>query len=263
MRVFAFALLFGMLVVPAEGQTIWSRPYEPNQVAVEVIVPDASDDASVLSGATFLSGTLSINDNVELATELPLARYGTSANDASSASAVGNPYLGFGFSGSRIPFLLQIGARVPVAPSNAAATLGQTTDVGRTSAFNPDEFVLSALLNGRFSLGRRTTVRLRTGFGRASSPTPDTTSGRNQDWRMYYDAQIWGEGDRLITGLSVTGRASLTTPGETRHHAALSVMGNWSRVQPGLLVGTSLNDLFQTGDFVPVAGFTLSINYIR
>lgn len=263
MRVFALALLFGMLVVPADGQTIWSRPYEPNQVTVEAIVPDASDDASVLSGASFLTGTLSVNDNVELAAELPLARYGASSNNASSASAVGNPYLGFGLSSQRIPFLFQIGARIPAAPSNAAAAIGETANIGRTSAFNPDEFTLSGLLNGRFSIGRHTSLRLRTGLGYASSPPPDTTSGRNQDWRMYYDAQIWGEGDRLITGLSVTGRATLTTPGDTQHHAVLSLMGNWHRVQPGLVAGTSLNDLFQAGAFVPFAGFTLSINYMR
>lgn len=263
MRVLVFVLLLGLFVVPAEGQTIWSRPYEPNQFAVEVIVPDASDDATILSGATFLTGTVSINDNVELAAELPVARYTTAATDESSASAVGNPYLGFGFSSTTLPFLVQVGARIPVAPSNAATRFAQTADAGRTSAFRPDEFILTSLLNGRLPVGRNSTLRLRTGLGYATYPAPQTTGGRNRDWRMYYDAQIWREGDRLITGLSFTGRANLTTSRDTQHHAGLSIMGNWRHVQPGVVTGTSLNALFQDSELVPFIGLTLSVSYMH
>ena len=85
MRTLLSALLLGLLVFPASGQTIWSRPYEPNQIAVEAIVPDA-DDASVLSGATFLTGTVSLSDNVELAAELPVARYSPTRGQIGRAS---------------------------------------------------------------------------------------------------------------------------------------------------------------------------------
>jgi hypothetical protein len=258
MRVLVVVLLFGVLVGPAEGQTIWSRPYEPNQLAVEAIVPEA-ENASVLSGATFFSGSLSLNDNVELAAELPVARYDPTADGASTTTAIGNPYVGLGFSSTRIPLLFQLGARIPTAPSNVASRLGESGDVGRVPAFRPEEFSLTGLLNGRLPLARNSTLRLRAGLGYASRPDGPT----NRDWRLHYDVQVWREGERLVTGLSVTGRALLTRPGTTQHHAALSVMTNWTRVQPGLVVGTSLNDLVQNEAFTPFAGVTLSVTYMR
>jgi hypothetical protein len=262
MRALLFALLLGLLAVPADAQTIWSRPYQANQLAVEAIVPDTPDDASALTGATFLTGTLSLNDNLEVAAELPMARYGATADGVSSTTAVGNPYVGLGFSSTTIPVLVQIGARIPVAPTNAAARIGTAADLGRLSAFRPEEFVLSGLLNGRRDIGRNTTLRVRTGLGYASFERP-TPQDRKREWRAYYDAQIWREGDRFITGVSITGRATLTKPRRTQHHAVLSLMGNWRRVQPGLMVGTALNDLVQDGTLTPVAGITLSVTYLR
>jgi hypothetical protein len=259
MRLFASLLFLGLLALPADGQTIWSRPYEPNQLAVEVIAPEAPDEATVLSGATFVTGTVSLNDNVSLAAELPFARYGTNAAGASSTTALGNPYLGVGFSSTTLPFLLEIGTRLPLAPSNAAARLGQSADIGRTSAFRREEFGLSTLLNGRLSTGRNSTLRLRTGLGYASRTRSGNT---DRDWRLLYEAQLWREGERLITGLSMAGRAALSPPRQTQHHAVISVMGNWRRVQPGLIAGTSVNDLVQDGDFAPFVGLTLSVTYL-
>ena len=260
MRTLLSALLLGLLVFPASGQTIWSRPYEPNQIAVEAIVPDA-DDASVLSGATFLTGTVSLSDNVELAAELPVARYSPTPGPAASTTALGNPYLGVGLSSTSFPLLVQMGARLPLAPANAAARLGQSADMGRTSAFHYEELVLSTLVNGRFSLGRNSTVRLRTGLEYGSGP--HSGGETNRDWRLRYEGQIWRQGPRLITGFSVTGQATLSAPAGTRHHAALSVMINGRRVQPGLVAGTGLNDLFQDGGFAPFVGLTLSVTYLR
>lgn len=261
MRALTFALLLGLLVPSADGQTIWSRPYQPNQFAVEALVPDAADDAALLTGATFLTGTLSLNDNLELATELPVARYGATSDGVSSTTAVGNPYLGIGFSGSRIPILFEIGARLPTAESNDATQIGRTVDPGRTAAFRPDEFVLSGLLNGRVQIGRNSSVRLRTGMAYASQSR--SSASRRRDWRLHYDAQLWREGDRLITGLSFVGRATVSDPRDTQHHAVLSFMGNWNRVQPGVVAGTSLNDLIQDGTFSFFGGLTLSISYLR
>lgn len=262
MRVFVAAALLSLLSVPVQAQTLWSRPYEPNQIAVEALMPDA-DDASGLSGATFITATASLSENIELLTELPLARYQPS-NGGGSSSALGNPFVGLGLSSTRLPLLLQVGARIPAAPSNPAARIGNAADIGRTRAFNADEVVLSGLANGRYEISRQSTLRVRSGLAYASRPpAADTLNGRERDWYLHYDAQLWREGNRLITGLTFTGRSLLTSPGTSAHHLSLSMLANWERVQPGLLVGTSLNDLVQEGSFTPFAGLTLSVSYGR
>lgn len=261
MRTFVLALLLSLLGLPSHAQTLWSRPYEPNQLTVEAIVPDAATEGTALSGATFVTATVSLSDNVELAAELPVARFRPSGGGARASTALGNPFVGLGLSSTAVPFLFQLGARVPVAPSNRAAPIGAAADVGHTPAFGPDEFTLSGLINTRFELSRYSTVRLRTGpeFGTRPSPTgPD----RLRRWGLHYDAQIWREGERFITGLTFTGQSELSRAA-SRHHAMLSLMGNWSLVQPGLLAGASLNDLFREGTFVPIVGLTLSVSYGR
>jgi hypothetical protein len=260
---FSTVLLLGLLVPAAHAQTIWSRPYAPNQIAIEALVPDTPADAGGLSGATFVTGTASLSENVEFAGELPIARAG-GANGISSTTALGNPYLGFGFSSTTLPVLVEVGTRLPVASSQRAGRIGRGADMGRTAAFRRDEFSLSTLANGRFAVGRRSSVRLRAGATFASFPASTSPSDSNETaWRLQYDAQLWREGERLITGLSFTGRAVVSTPRRTRHHVALSLMANWTRVQPGLVVGTSVNDLVQDGAFSPFAGLTLSVSYGR
>jgi len=258
MRTIPFLLLIGLLVLPTRGQTILSKPYEPNQLSVEAISPDAQD-ASILSGATFLTATVSVTSNISLSGELPLARFDATADGGPSNTAMGNPYVGLGFNSTRLPILLELGARIPAAPSNAAARLGQFADIGRVPAFQPNEFSLSGLLNRRFSVGRNSSVRLRSGLSYASSPNPN---GRDRDWRMLYEAQLWREGNRLITGFSFAGRTPLTDR-SSQHHAVLSIMGNWRPVQPGIMAGVALNDLFEDGTFSPFAGLTLSITPLR
>jgi len=259
MRTCLAVALLCLCVAPASAQTLWSRPYQPNQIALEAIVPDADDDVAPLSGASFFTWTVSLSDNVELATELPFARYASNTSGVNSSTAIGNPFVGLGLSSTRIPFLFEIGVRVPTAPANNASVIGGTADMGRVPAFGSDEVSITGLLNWRTEIGRFSTARFRAGLGYASYTTPSIP----RDWRAHYDAQLWRETDRFITGLTLTGRALLTTPATTQHHAVLSVMGNWNWVQPGLLVGTSLNDLVQNSEFVPFGGLTLSISYMR
>jgi len=262
MRPFVAALLLSALCLPAHGQTLWSRPYQPNQIAVETIVPD-TDGASFFSGATFITGTASLSENIELQAELPIARFQPSGNGV-SASTIGNPYVGIGLSSTATPVLLEVGVRIPAASSNRAAGIGAATDIGRTSAFVPDEFGLSALLNGRYELGRQSTIRLRSGFAYGSRPSANSSSdSRRTRWQMHYEAQLWRESNPLLTGISLLGRHRLDSPGTSEHLLSLSVMADWPHLQPGVFAGTSLNDLFQEGTFSPVVGLTLSISYGR
>lgn len=254
MRVLFSALLLSLLSLPAGAQTIFSRPYVPNQVAVETIVPNA-DDAEGGTGAMFVTATASLTGNIELAAELPVARNGS----GTGSTTVGNPYLGVGLSSTKMPFLLEIGARLPTASNNLGAATGRAASFGRTPAFGPEEVVLSALANSRIRLSRQSTIRVRTGFSYASRES--APNDRSRDWLFHYEGQLWREGNRLITGLTFTGQALLTSPGTTNHHAGLSLMGNWNRVQPGILIGGALNPLFSRGELVPYAGITLSISY--
>lgn len=262
MRALFLASLLSLLSLPTQAQTLWSRPYEPNQLTVETIVPDAATDGDFPSGATFITGTASLSDNVELTAELPLARYQPSVDGAGTTTALGNPFVGLGLSSTTVPFLLELGARIPAAPSNRAARIGGTADVGRTPAFGPDEFSLASLVNGRLEISRYSTARFRSGFEFSSRPSPSGPD-RIQTWRLRYDVQLWREGDRFLTGFSFTGQTRLSQAGTNRHHASLSVMPNWNLIQPGILAGASLDDLFSDGTWVPFVGVTLSISYGR
>ena len=258
------AVLLGGLLAPAQAQTVLSRPYEPNQIAVEAIIPEfPSDGVSFWSGGMFLSFTRSFNDNLELVTELPMARY---AAGATSATAVGNPYIGLGLSSTRNPILLELGVRVPAVPSNQALQAGRRADAGRTAAFRDEAFSASTLLNGRLAIGRRTTLRLRTGLSYASENRPNA-DGRKGAWRLPYSAQLWRNGDQFLTGFSVVGRPVLTdsplNEGRSTHRAVVSFMLNGETVQPGVLLGTGLNALFSDGEFRWIGGLTLSISYLR
>ena len=258
------AACLAALCPPASGQTVFSRPYQPNQIAVEAIVPGVPNaDPSFPSGATFLTVTRSLSENIELMAELPVARY---AADDSSAAAVGNPYVGVGLSSTSAPVLLELGARIPAVPSNQALVAGRHADLGRTAAFRDEAFSGSALLNGRFEVGRRTTLRLRVGLTYASVPV-DTTNSNEDDWRLPYSAQLWRDGEQWMTGLSIVGRPALADSapdvGRSTHRAIFSLMLDGDRVQPGLLVGAGLDPLVNDGELVPVGGVTLSISYKR
>ena len=257
-------VLVAGLLAPAQAQTVWSRPYEPNQIVLEGLLPELpNDDATGLSGATFLTVTRSLSETLELVAELPVARYATSRT---STTAVGNPYVGVGLSSTSTPVLLELGVRIPAVPSNRAPVAGRHTDVGRTAAFRDEAFSASALLNTRLAVGRRTTLRLRAGLTYASVHV-DSTNGTESDWRLPYSAQLWREGEQFMTGLSIVGRPALSDSapdvGRSTHHAVLSFMVDWDRVQPGLLLGTGLDPLINDGRFELVGGVTLSISYLR
>lgn len=255
--------LIVLLDTPAEAQTLWSRPYQANQIAVEALIPERPDaNTSVGSGATFFTLTRSLNDNVELVAELPVAR---DEGNGSSSAAVGNPYGGLGLSSGTLPLLLELGVRIPAVPSNTARSVGQRADPGRTAAFRDEDISVSALFNGRIPLGRRTSLRLRTGLTFASADTTNTPYSNQGRWRLPYSAQLWREGQQFLTGLSIVGRPRLTNTdideGRSANHAMVSIMLDGDRVQPGLLLGTGLDPLFEDGQFEWIGGITLSISY--
>lgn len=263
--IFAIGLALSLgAAVPVDAQTVWTRPYQHNQVSVELIGPQFENDGiDPTSGAAYLSATRSLTDNIELVAELPVARLDSAGT---SESVIGNPYIGVGFSGSRTPFLIELGLRFPVLDDpGAAAFAGSFTDVARTRAFQFDETLISGLANWRVRLGQASSLRLR--GGAVYAEFPNRVDGRRrveQDVRLKYNAQYWYEGDRTILGLTLAGQGTLTAPGgygsKSRHWLVGTIIGDFDVVRPGLLIGVSLDEIVR--DTAPIfIGLTLSTSY--
>lgn len=228
----------------AHAQTIFTRPYQPSTLSVEAVAPTFSGDSlDAASGALFVSASYTLNTNVELMVELPVAR---ASGDPGSSTGLGNPLIGLGFSSTSFPLLVEVGARLPLADDDLASRVGAFTDFGRGRAFQPEERLGYLLGNTRFPIGRQTSVRFRGGFSYAAFPR-DTVEGERTetDVRIRYSAQLWREGDRLITGLTLTGRGTLTAPGsygkKSIHHVALTTLVDVRRFAPGITVGLPLD----------------------
>lgn len=240
------AAVFAWFAPPtADAQTILTRPYEPSTASVEVVHPTyAADSLGLGTSAAFVSASYTLNENIEAVAELPVARV-----DAGSVTAtrLGNPFVGFLFSSTSLPLLIEMGVRLPVADGSAATELGSFSDAGRGAAFIKEEFAIHTLGNTRVQLGRNTTLRLRGGGVYSVYPVPDDAGGeRNErDFRLRYAAQLWREGDPLVLGLTFTGRGTVTAPGsynqKSVHYLAGTVILDVGRVMPGLTVGVPFN----------------------
>ena len=254
----------GMTVAPAPGQTLFSRPYATNQIAVEVIAPSpVARETDPLAGAAFVSGTYAVAPWLHVAGELPVAA--STVTGTPGAAALGNPYVGIGLSGVTAPILVEAGVRLPVASPGSVLYSAVGSDPGRTRAFRADEVAVSLLVSSRLRVGRASTLRLRAGAVYGAAPPNDTTSQRtDENARLRYGLQYWNEGDAIILGLSVAGRTHLTGSlpegGMHRHHVVATVLSRGHSVQPGLLLGVAVEDI---ADPDPVIGLTVSVPYGR
>lgn len=256
--------LIGLAGPEVLAQTIWSRPYETNQIALDAIAPSfLTGQTPGFSGGAFLSGTYLVTDRIEVAAELPVAY--SIGEDTISSPMVGNPYVGVGLSGLSVPFLLEIGARLPVASLPSPVQAAATADAGRVPAFRPNEFSLSGLMSGRMKIGKASTLRLRAGPAYGSFAATDTTNQRTEkEWRAHYSLQYWHEGQPFVLGLGVVGETRLSGSerftSKSRHHVVGSVIFDHSVAQPGLLFGLELDGV---SDAALLAGLTLAVPYGR
>lgn len=265
MKKYLLCLLLAGLSMQAVGQPIWTRPYAPNRISVEMLRPaldtPAADELEPFTGAAFVAGTFLASERMGLTVEVPVARYAKETGSVSTAESVmGNPYIGLDITANRTPVLLELGARIPVlSDTSAAATLGTLSDADRSDAFAADLFTAQALLNYRIEFWRHYSLRLRGGPQLAVGTSDDAATnlvGR-------YGLQIWREGERFIWGLGATGRALVTESGSfddrTVHHAGGTFLLNFERAQPGLFVQVPLNS--DVSDQVNwVMGVTLSVS---
>lgn len=246
----------------ATAQTQFTRPYLPSVVSVEVVRPAFEDETlSADTGALFVTGSYTLNENVEIVGELPVARAG--GEEIETTTTIGNPLIGFAFSSTRLPILVEVGGRLPVADDNLAAELGGTADYGRGSAFLHDERQLYLLGNTRLQLGRRLSLRVRGGL--AYSVFQNVVEGRQRtekDLRLRYSAQAWREGDWLTLGAMFNGRGTTTAPGgygsKSTHHVAGTAIIDIGKIAPGITVGLPLDG--SARDVAPfILGFSVDV----
>lgn len=265
----ATALLSLALVPGSQAQSLWSTPYVPNQIALEVLQPTLSsgpdEDISVLTSANTLWGSHLVNDRTTVVVGVPVAYYqstveGDPPTDLTDTQ-FGNPYVGVGVSSTRVPLLIELGVRLPLAAEATAATrAGRAVDLVHREAFAPHTLSAQITLNTRWEWSRTTSLRFR-GGPLLTLPTQDA-SGTTEVYTRY-GVQGWYEGDRLIMGLGLTGRALISERGgafadRTTHQASGVFIVNLPRVQPGLLIRAPINGP-GSDDVDIVAGITLSV----
>jgi len=264
-----FVLLLGLWPRSGTAQSLWTKPYEPNQVALELLQPSldtpANETVSFLTGAGILSGSYLLNDRTTFVAEVPFAHYQSEVGEddptSISESMLGNPYVGLGVSSTRVPFLVELGVRLPIASDSSAATYaGTATDLDQSEAFVAHLLSAQLLLNARWELSRIASVRFR-GGPLVTVPTQD--DGSTTELFVRYSVQGWYEGERYVLGPGLTGRGLITEIGSnfsdrTTHQVGGTLIFNFPRVQPGVLVRTPLNG--PGSDAVDlIVGITLSV----
>ncbi len=238
-------MLMSLFAETVMAQTQFTRPYLPSTVSVEVVRPAFEDETlSGDTGALFVTGSYTLNENVELVGELPVARAG--GEGLQPTTTLGNPLFGFAFSSTRLPILVELGGRLPVAENNLAARLGQTADYGRGSAFLQDERQLYVLGNTRYQFSETVSIRVRGGLVYSVFENEVGSAQRTEkDLRLRYSAQAWREGDWLVLGFTFNGRGTTTAPGgygsKSTHHVAATAILDIGKIAPGITVGIPLD----------------------
>jgi hypothetical protein len=266
----ALVVLLLLALTPAsQAQSLWSTPYVPDQIALEVLQPTLqsapSEDISVLTSASTLWGSYLVTDRVTVVAGMPIAHYQSTQVDEPptdvTETQIGNPYVGVGVSSTRVPLLVELGVRLPLASDASLATrAGQATDLAHREAFAPDQFAAQIIANTRWDWTRRFGFRFR-GGPLLTTPTQDAP-GTTEAYARY-GVQAWKEGDRLVAGVGLTGRALLSERGgsftdRTTHQATGTLIWNLPAVQPGLLIRLPINEPNGAGVDV-VVGLTLSV----
>ena len=269
-RFLVAAAWLALALVPASrAQSLWSTPYVPNQITLEVLQPTLqsapTEDISLLTGASTLWGSYLLTDRTTVVVGMPVARYRSTLESEPSTDVaetqIGNPYVGVGMSSTRVPLLVELGVRLPLAPDASATTrAGQATDLVHREAFTPNLFSAQIIANARWNWTRRFGLRFRSG-PLLTTPTQDAP-GTTEVYARY-GVQAWQEGDRIVAGVGLMGRALLSERGgsfgnRTTHQATGTLIWNLPSVQPGLLLRLPINDPSGT-DVDVVVGLTLSV----
>lgn len=255
--------LWGLLLVAmlaalphsASAQSLWLPPYQPMQFGMEAVQPDIRDLEGV-SGAYFVSGSVSLNEGTELVAEVPVAYFRTRPARSAARTELGNPYLGLALTPDRAPLLIEVGGRIPVAKNTSTVVLAQHAEVGRPGAFLPEGGLVTLMGNGRIAFSRRLSLRVRAGglymhsTEQARAPSMPAV---DRDLFVQYGTILWYEGETLTTGLGMTGHANLTGRGgygeKSRHDLAATVhITGLPYVTPGVFGAWNVSSEFRNAD---------------
>jgi hypothetical protein len=248
MRRLLAALVACLLLCPgaAAAQSLWVKPYEPNQVSVAFMRPVFTDPASEVapaSGTAFAGTSVSLTSYIELIGEMPLVWYGAGDPSPRLRLEPGNPYLGVGIASEETPVFWELGARVPLAegPPDALA-FGRTADVSRGTAFSPQTVTIQAAGNYRLPFSRRAGLRLRGGLNLALRAEGSRVG--TSEVIVPLSVQFWQEGEVFVFGVGATSQVYTARTSSFQDavdaYATGTAMIHYERFQPGIVIGAPL-----------------------
>lgn len=244
-------LILGWALLPAStaAQSLWLPPYQPMQFGVESVQPDIRDLKGV-SGAYFVTGTVSLTSGTEFVAEMPVAYFRTDAERSGADTKLGNPYVGLALTPKRSPLMIEVGGRIPIAENASTTVLGQHAEVGRPGAFLPEGGMFTVAGNTRLMFSESTSLRLRAGGFYAHSTEAARAPSMpkvDRDLFVQYGSVLWYEGDTFTGGLGFTGHANLTGQGnygqKSRHDLGATIhISGVPFVTPGVFAGWNIDN---------------------
>ena len=265
---FLFALgLLAAAVAPASAQSTWlDREHRPSVLA-EILFPSFKDtDSQFPTWTWFASTRLPVGATTMFVAELPYTRgeFG-SGTAGESGSSVGNPYLGIEYAPHPTGFLLEGGARIPLASDEKLIPfiVGYFTDVEREEAFVPDQ--VTARLGLHYHRAPDATSRVAYDLRFVPSLWIKTSDDFLNETELFlgYGAWLRYEGEMARVGGGLTGRWNATSNGADFGEASFhqfDVGADFLRgpVRPGIQFKLPLDDGLQTA-LNSVVGLTVTV----
>jgi hypothetical protein len=257
--------------ISAAAQSLWLEPYSDPVIYVEILKPSfESVDLTLLSSVWFLSGRLSVSDDLVLVAEIPLAFAEPDLDvqplgptvETEMEGALGNVYVGLDWRPASPEFFGELGVRLPLLDeTDLASAVGFFTDfVDRFEAFSSDLVALQVAGNYMRHYPSGFALRLR------FSPILDFfTDAEETEVYFHYSGQGRYEAEGLALGGGLAGRWAVTSEnavenlsGTTIHHAALFGSYEIGRFRPGMQVRIPIDEDLR--DFIDLTvGLTLGI----
>jgi len=261
-RIAPFALALGLVAAgfaPAAAQSTWlDREHRPS-VLVETLFPNFDSGSDGIFGSAdtgfptwtwFAATRLPAGQTAMFVAELPYSRGELQEGSFSESEAtIGNPYLGIEYAPRPSGFLLEFGARIPLASDKKLLPLlvGYFTDVEREEAFVPDQVPVRLGLHYH----RAASANAHIAYDLRLVPsvwikTNDTFLDETETF-LGYGAWVRYEGESVRVGGGLTGRWNTSNDGADFSEASVhqfDLGADFLRgaVRPGVQLKLPLDD---------------------